>query len=107
MKKIITGLMILSSTQFALGAASPVTTIKDMYVYPTYIVMKIANKVNTNSCNTKDYMFLSTTGDGGKQLYSAALSAYVAGKKVRFGFSGCYKWGTKLVPKGYGISLRK
>jgi len=110
MKKIIIGLMILASTQFAFAAATKVTKIKDIYVYADYIVMKMEAKHSSAGCTrnaANEYLYLATNTDGGKKMYSAALSAYVAGKKVRFGFSGCSTWGAGTIPKAYGISLLK
>jgi len=110
MKKIIIGLMILASTQFVFAEATKVTKIKDIYVYADYIVMKMEAKHASLGCTRNaadEYLYLATNTDGGKKMYSAALSAYVAGKKVRLGISKCSTWGAGTIPKAYGISLLK
>ena len=111
MKKIITGLMVLASTQFALATVTPTTTIKDMFVYETYVVVKMANKhTNPDSCTkagADSFIYMSTTGQGGARMYSAILSAYVSGKKVRLGYNLCGTWGTGTIPKAYGVTMVK
>jgi len=110
MKKILIALSVLATTQIAMAAATPITKIKDIYVYADYIVMKMDNKHSSAGCTRNgadEFLYLATNTDGGKKMYSAALSAYVAGKKVRLGFSGCSTWGSGTIPKAYGISLLK
>jgi hypothetical protein len=111
MKKLLIALLVLGTTQFALAAATPITKIKDIYVYADYIVLKMENKhTNPDACTkatSDEFLYLATNSEGGKKMYSAALSAYVAGKKVRLGYSSCASWGSTTVPKAYGISLYK
>ena len=110
MKKILIALSVLATTQIAMAAATPVTKIKDLYVYDNYIVMKMEKKHSKGGCSkatANEYLYLATNTDGGKKMYSAALSAYISGKKVRLGFSGCSAWGSTTIPKAYGLSLLK
>ena len=110
MKKILIALSVLASTQIAMAAATPITKIKDIYVYSDYIVMKVENKHTNPGCTkatADEYLYLATNTDGGKKMYSAALSAYVSGQKVRFGFSGCSAWGSTTIPKAYNVSILK
>ena len=111
MKKILIALSVLGSTQMALAAATPITTIKHIYVYSDYIVMQVVNKhTNPGGCTkvaADEYLYLATNTEGGKKMYSAALSAYVAGQKVRFGFNGCTAWGSGTIPKAYNVSMLK
>jgi hypothetical protein len=110
MKKLLIALSVLATTQMAMATATPVTKIKDIYVYSDYIVMKMEKKHTKENCTKStadEYLYLATDTDGGKKMYSAALSAYVAGKKVRLGYSGCSSWGSTTIPKAYGISILK
>ncbi|CAA6812796.1 MAG: Unknown protein [uncultured Sulfurovum sp.] len=110
MKKILIALSVLATTQIAMATATPITTIKDIYVYETSVVIKLANQhTNPDICThpkAKEYLLLSTDTAGGNRLYSAILSAYVSGKKVRFGYKNCANWSaTETVPKAYGVSM--
>ena len=112
MKKILIALSVLATTQIAMAAATPITKIKDIYVYETSVVIKMANKhTNPDGCShakATEYLLVKTDTAGGNKLYSAILSAYVAGKKVRLGYKNCANWSaTETVPKAYGISLLK
>ena len=110
MKKILIALSVLATTQIAMATATNITKIKDLYVYTNYIVLKMEAKHSKGGCSkstANEYLYLATNTDGGKKMYSAALSAYISGKKVRFGFSGCSAWGSTTIPKAYGISLLK
>ena len=110
MKKLLIALSVLATTQIAMAAATPITKIKDIYVYADYIVMKMENKHTNPGCTKStadEFLYLATNSEGGKKMYSAALSAYVSGKKVRFGFSTCSTWGASTIPTAYGISLLK
>jgi len=103
-------LSMVGMSQFAFATATPTTKIQNIYVYSDYIVMKIADTLNNVDNCTKStassYLFLATNTEGGKKMYSAALTAYVSGKKILAGYSGCEQWGSTTIPKAYGISLQ-
>jgi hypothetical protein len=109
MKKLVLVTMFLVSGLMA-GVTS-ITKIKDMYVYDNFIVIKMQNKhTNSNGCTSssaRDYLYVPTNTTGGNRMYSAILSAYVAQKKVRLGYSGCAQWGSSTIPKVYGFSMLK
>lgn len=110
MKKILIALFVLATTQIAMAAATSINKIKDIYIYSNYVVMKMENKHTNGGCTkttADEYLYLATNTDGGKKMYAAALSAYMGGKKVRMGYSGCSAWGPSTVPAVYGISLYK
>ena len=109
MKKLLIALSVLASTQFASATGTSITKIKDMYTYDNFIVVKMANRhSNSDSCTyakANEYLYLATNTEGGKKMYSAVLSAFVAGKKIRFGYHGCASWGSTTIPKAYGVSM--
>ena len=109
MKKILIALSVLATTQIAMAAATPITKIKNVYVYENYAILKMENKhANSYSCthaSSDEFLYVPTDTAGGNRMYSALLSAYVAGKKVKLGYSLCGTWGSTTVPKVYGITL--
>ena len=111
MKKILIALSVLATTQIAMAAATSITKIKNIYVYQNYIVLKMENKHgNEYSCShakSNEFLYLDTTTSGGNRMYSAILSASIAGRKVKLGYSLCGTWGSKTVPKAYGVTIVK
>lgn len=41
----------------------------------------------------------------GKEMFSSALSAYMANRKIGFGLSGCQPWGETTIPKAYRVDI--
>ena len=102
-------LFLLIVSTFSMATGTSITKIKDIYVYETFIVIKMENSHdNPDSCTYEqatNYLYLLTDSDGGNRMYSASLSAFIAGKKIRFAYTGCADWGSTTIPKAYGLSL--
>jgi hypothetical protein len=111
MKKILTALFVLATTQMVMAASTPINKIKHIYVYEDYIIMKMeskhGNEYGCTHAQSNEFLYLKTDTSGGNRMYSALLSAYVAGKKIKVGYSLCGQWGDKTVPKAYGITIVK
>jgi len=113
MKKTIIVLSILLTTQLALAKAeaTPTTKITYIYTYGTLAVIQIANATaNTNGCNhprAKTAMRINFNTTRGKEMYSAALLAFMSNIKVRIAHNGCKPWGTSTIPLAYRIDLAK
>ena len=111
MKKILIALSVLATTQIAMAGSTTITKIKNVYVYEHYAVIKMANKhANPNACkhpNANEFLLMPTYTSGGSKMYSALLSAYVSGQKVKLGYSRCSVWGSTTIPRVYGITLVK
>ena len=114
MKKIIIVLLLVLSSKFAVAThqVSPVTKIKYIYTYNSYAVIKIANKTtNKDSCTygrATEFLVVKYNDIGGKEMYSAALAAFMSGSKVRLAHTGCLPWGkTITIPKLYRVDVLK
>ena len=116
MKKImlataIVGLLV--SPSFADTKVSDKTKIERIYTYKTAAVLKLAKAMKKNSgCTYKNagkYVALRFGETGSKEMYSAALSAFVAGKNIKIGTKGCDPiWtGDGTMNKIYKIQLEK
>ena len=105
MKKVILGSLILGSYALA-WSTSPVTKISKLYTYPESVVLKIENAFVGSGCSNGSYVAFDSTTSGGKALFSAALTAYTTGMKVRFGANDCITWGG-TIPKIYRIEMIK
>jgi len=114
MKKIlIASLLALGLTQIsAAKSVSPVTTLIKLYTYGDAAVMKLANPAPDEGCTygaAGEFLSIDIGSEGGKVLYSAILSAFVSGSKVRIASDGCNNvWGAgKSLPQAYRIELRR
>jgi hypothetical protein len=110
MKKLLTLAMILLGTQSAMAVeTSQIGKVTRMFTYNTYTVLVLDGaRASTAMCgnNTGKYVAFPTSDSAGKALYSAALTAFTTGTKIRFGQDGCINW-SGGVPKVYRIEMIK
>jgi len=75
-------------------------TIKTIHAYDTFIFIEFSPSFDANQgCTASDQnvkVAIDTSNDLGRNIYSAALSAAAAKKKVGFGITGCYSGRPKL-----------
>lgn len=107
MKKIsLIALLLLATQSLMAWSTSPVTKINRIFTYDKFAVLAIANTTGSNEGCDKKFVAFDTTTSGGKALYSAALTAFTVGGKIRFGINGCVNW-SGGVAKVYRIELIK
>jgi len=109
MKNFFIAIVVLMSTQLLSAHGTGTTKVKNLYIYNDFVVVKTQNTFsNADSCTysgANEFLYVATNSDGGKKMYSAILSAYVAGKPLRLAYNGCASWGSTTIPKVYGMSL--
>jgi len=78
-----------------------------MYAYRTTAVLKLEDVTfDTGSCGHEHYVAIEY--DEGKEMYSAALAAYMSGKPVRIGYtpSTCSDiWGDNSMVRAYSVLM--
>jgi len=105
MKKSLTAFLMLATTSYTMAATTPITKITRIITYNNVAILAISNKAGTG-CQNNDFIAVGTGSAAGRTLYSAALTAYTTGAKVRFGAAACYKWGS-TVPYANRVELIK
>ena len=105
---------MLLTTQAALakGIASPITKIIYIYTYANLAIIKIANKTtNGHGCTyskSDEFLLVNFDDASGKEMYSAALAAFMSNSKVRLAHNGCQKWwSSDTMPKVYRVDILK
>ena len=108
MKKLIFGLLLLASTNYALAYSStPITKIDRIFTYGEFAVLSLENGSGTaEGCSSGDFVTFNITTEAGRILYSAALTAFTTNAKVRFGIHECFSWGG-TIPKAYRLEMLK
>ncbi len=114
MKKTMVLLLVLGFTQVIMAKdVSPVTKIIKIYTYDDGAVIKIDNpSSNKSHCKYSDageFLAVRFKDDSSKTLYTALLTAFVSGTKIRLASDGCTDiWGAdKSLNEIYRVELRK
>jgi len=111
MKIITIALTILLAAPLAFAELSPITKIKRLYTYDNKALIEIedqhANAIGCSSPKSGRYVVLNFDTTSGKEMYSAALSAFMADSKISIGFAKCQKWGATTLPTAYRVELIK
>lgn len=107
--KILVAFAMLVLSMPAIAGQITQVSIEHVLAYGSTAIVKLgAVQPNTESCTRSDagsYVAIEfVDGDG---LYSTLLSAYMAGRSVGFGVSGCSIWGETTVPKVYRVEMFK
>lgn len=108
MKKSLIAFLMLATTSYTLASSSTVVTkITKVYTYGTVAVFALANQTgDSEGCSNSRYTVINLQANGGKALYSAALTAFTTNTNVRFGVNGCYAW-SGTIPITYRLELQK
>lgn len=112
MKKILLLLSIIFLTQFAYAKneITLYTKIIYIYTYKDFAILKIANKsTNPNNCTypRSSEFFRINYKEGGKEMYSTVLAAFMSDTKIRLGHGNCAKGWGKTMPLVYRVDISK
>ena len=111
-KSLLLGLVALTAVGSATDVSN-VTKITKIYTYGEGAVIRLKNPTtNNSSCSyngSGEYLAIRFNTQQGKELYSAALSAFISSTNVKIGSSGCDDiWGkSKTMNKVYRVELTK
>ena len=112
MKKIIMISIMLFATQFIIaGNNTGYTKIKRIYTYDKgAVIITFNSSKNEDECSSDDsdsYFVIRFDEVGGKEKFSAALTAYISQQNIRLGYSGCDDiWGaSKTLPYVYRVDM--
>ena len=79
--------------------------------YKNFAVLSLGpngdNQDNCTHSKAGNYVYIELISDEGKALYSAVLTAFIVGRRVRLGLSGCKKWGGATIPLVYRLDIYK
>jgi hypothetical protein len=113
MKKILAIVCASALIPMAVSAkqVSSKVTVEKIYTYKTAAVIKLSKAMKNDGCTySKSGQFVALRfAEDTKEMYSALLTAFVSGKKVIVGASGCDNiWsGDGTMNKVYRVTLTK
>jgi len=106
-KLLIVGL--LAMTQLATARYSAPAKVVDIYAYAgNHAVIKLNINVADSGCTYKNVMVIPYYTSTNKGMYSSILSAAVANKSIKVGYTpgNCSNmWGTRSLNKIYSVIL--
>ena len=102
---------MLFATQFIIAGNTGYTKIKRIYTYDEgAVIITLNSSENEDGCTADEsnsYFVIRFDTDGGREKFSAALSAYISQQQINLGYSGCDDiWGaSKTLPYVYRINM--
>lgn len=114
MKKLLLKTTFLLSALCLTGTAAAEvigpTTIDYLRSYEGYALIRISGNLGNNNDNcthsSSDKTILIVMRNGaGKVQFATALSAYLAGREVKFETRLCSPLGGQTIPKSYGVHI--
>ena len=109
LKLIFTALALCISSSVTASEQITNEYVEHMNTYSTTAVIKLnGTGSNSDQCTRSNAgKYIAIVFTDGKEMFSSALSAYMANRKVGFGISGCYQWGDTTIPKAYRVDVYK
>lgn len=94
LKTISATILAASISNISYGADTSIATIDYLRVYKENVIITMSEPLTGTSCSDSKYIKVPYNVPGGKELYSAVLSAHMAGRNVAFGvLNTCQTWG--------------
>ncbi len=107
------GLYILTLFLLPMGLSAneqiPKSQIRSLQVYNDFAVVRLMDPgQNVDGCtrsNAAEFVAVLFDSSAGREMYSAVLAAYMSGRELGFGASGCHAWGGSTVPRIYRVDF--